>query len=42
MGRLASSDYFATARRRALAKASDTVRERLRRVANGNDNGRAQ
>jgi hypothetical protein len=42
MGRLPSSDYFATARRRALAKASDTVRERLRRVANGHDNGRVQ
>jgi len=40
MGRLSSSDYFARARQRALAKASDAVRERLRRVARGDDNGR--
>lgn len=37
MGRLRSSDYFAGARQRALAKASDTVRGRLRRIANGDD-----
>jgi hypothetical protein len=30
-GRLRSSVYFARARQRALAKASDTVRGRLRR-----------
>jgi hypothetical protein len=35
MGRLRSSDYFARARQRALAKASDTVRGRLRRLAYG-------
>jgi hypothetical protein len=34
-GRLRSSDYFARARRRALAKASDAVRGRLRRIADG-------
>ncbi|HZD73847.1 MAG TPA: hypothetical protein VE776_08180 [Actinomycetota bacterium] len=33
MGRLRSSDYFAQARQRALEKASDTVRGRLRRLA---------
>lgn len=37
MGHLRSSDYFARARERALAKASDTVRGRLRRIANGDD-----
>jgi hypothetical protein len=36
-GRLRSSDYFARARQRALAKASDTVRGRLRRIASGDD-----
>lgn len=41
-GRISSSDYFPWARRRALAKASDAVRERLRRAARGEDNGRAQ
>lgn len=41
-GRISSSDYFPWARRRALANASDAVRERLRRVARGEDNGRAQ
>jgi hypothetical protein len=40
-GRLSSSDYFSRARQRAFAKASDAVRERLRRVARGDDNGRA-
>ena len=34
-GRLRSSDYFARARQRALAKASDAVRGRLRRIADG-------
>jgi hypothetical protein len=34
-GRLRSSDYFARARQRALEKASDTVRGRLRRIADG-------
>jgi hypothetical protein len=34
-GHLRSSVYFARARARALAKASDAVRERLRRSANG-------
>jgi hypothetical protein len=34
-GRLRSSVYFARARDRALEKASDTVRGRLRRIANG-------
>lgn len=34
-GRLPSSDYFARARQRALEKASDTVRGRLRRIADG-------
>jgi hypothetical protein len=33
-GRLRSSVYFARARDRALAKASGTVRGRLRRIAN--------
>lgn len=37
MGRLRSSDYFARARQRALAKASDAVRGRLRRIADGHD-----
>lgn len=32
-GRLGSSVYFARARQRALAKANDTVRDRLRRNA---------
>jgi hypothetical protein len=41
MGHLRSSDYFARARQRALAKASDTVRWRLRRIANGDDIERA-
>jgi hypothetical protein len=42
MGRLRSSDYFARARQRALAKASDAVRGRLRRIADGDDQtGRA-
>jgi len=41
MGALPSSDYFPRARLRALAKASDAVRERLRRDAQGDDNGRA-
>ncbi|HZD02680.1 MAG TPA: hypothetical protein VFA46_21560 [Actinomycetes bacterium] len=41
-GRLRSSDYFPWARRRAFAKASDAVRERLRRVAQGDGNGRAR
>ena len=36
-GRLRSSDYFARARQRALAKASDAVRGRLRRIANGDE-----
>jgi hypothetical protein len=36
-GRLRSSDYFARARQRALAKASDAVRGRLRRIADGSD-----
>jgi len=40
-GRLRSSDYFAMARQRALAKASDTVRRRLRRIADGDDTQRA-
>jgi hypothetical protein len=39
MGWLSSRDYFARARQRAQAKASDTVRERLRRVARGEANG---
>ena len=34
-GRLGSNVYFARARRRAFAKASDAVRERLRRIAEG-------
>jgi hypothetical protein len=34
-GRLRSSAYFARARQRALEKASDAVRSRLRRIANG-------
>ncbi len=34
-GRLDSNDYFARARRRAFAKASDAVRARLRRIADG-------
>jgi hypothetical protein len=34
-GRLASDDYFERARRRAFAKASDAVRDRLHRL-NGN------
>jgi hypothetical protein len=42
MGRISSSDYFPWARRRALAKASDAVRERLRRVAQDDEDGRAQ
>jgi hypothetical protein len=37
MGHLRSSDYFARARQRALAKSSDAVRGRLRRIANGDD-----
>ena len=41
MGHLRSSDYFAMARQRALAKASDTVRRRLRRIADGDDTQRA-
>src|SRR6266540_2547792 len=40
-GHLRSSDYFAMARQRALAKASDTVRRRLRRIADGDDTQRA-
>jgi hypothetical protein len=36
-GHLRSSDYFAGARQRALAKAIDTVRGRLRRIADGED-----
>jgi hypothetical protein len=41
MGRLPSSDYFPWVRRRALAKASDVVRERLRRGVRGTGSGRA-
>lgn len=41
-GRLRSSDYFASARRRALAKASDAVRGRLRRIANGDESADAE
>ncbi len=35
MGRLASDDYFERARRRASARASDAVRDRLHGPANG-------
>jgi hypothetical protein len=40
-GTLRSSDYFARVRERALAKASDAVRERLRRDARANGHSRA-
>jgi hypothetical protein len=36
-GRLRSSDYFARARQRALERASSAVRERLQRIASGDD-----